>query len=92
MTETQETNNVKFHLSFAQHLTDANVSSVITAVGSYGNVSPTGKDRSYVVEVFRQSKVQRLKERLEHFERWGLVSWKLSPKTGKEKKPDKPEQ
>ncbi len=68
-----ENTEIVFH--FPEHMTESEMAGLITGIAAYGNVAPGSRDRSYVVSVFRASKFPKLKELLDHNERYGFLRW-----------------
>lgn len=62
-------------VTFAEHLPADQISSLVTGIAAYGNVTDTNEPNSYSVEVFRVSKLPQLKEQLTKWERHGFLRW-----------------
>ncbi|HVN22504.1 MAG TPA: hypothetical protein VMT71_00935 [Syntrophorhabdales bacterium] len=73
-------NNTYFVIEFGVHVPEDSLSSIITGIGAYGNVSANSQPNQYEVEVLRKSNVLKLKQRLLEWERYGFLKWHIEEK------------
>lgn len=69
--------NNYFILEFGLHVTESSITSMVSAIGSYGNVTTTNQSRQYEIEVFRESHVPKLKQRLLEWDKYGFLKWRI---------------
>jgi len=48
---------------------------MVSGLAAYGNVDSKDNERTYVVKVFRESKLRQLKRQLTDWERYGFLRW-----------------
>ena len=62
-------------ITFGDHVDLNRVQSMVSGIDAYGNVYEGENQRAFRVEVFRPSKLPRLKERLVEWDRYGFLHW-----------------
>ena len=62
-------------VEFAEHLPPKDVAGMVSGLAAYGNVDSKDNERTYVVKVFRESKLPQLKRQLTDWERYGFMRW-----------------
>jgi hypothetical protein len=62
-------------VEFCDHMSMDRVTPMVTGIATYGNVFNGDSERSLIVEVFRASKLPRLKDQLGRWERLGFIRW-----------------
>ena len=66
-------------VSFATHIPEAQVASLISSIAAYGNVLDGRGPREFRIEVFRASKTPQLLKSLMEWERYGFLTYQLPP-------------
>jgi hypothetical protein len=66
-------------VEFGDHMSMDRVTPMVTGIAAYGNVFNGHSERSFVVEVFRASKLLHLKDQLGRWERLGFLRWSEDP-------------
>jgi len=62
-------------VSFARHVAEREISSMVSAIAAYGNVRDGSSEGEFLVEVFRPSKRAGLMTRLMEWERHGFLTY-----------------
>lgn len=62
-------------VTFAEYLPLDSVSGMVTGIAAYGNVIQGQDDHTFIVSVFRMSKLDALKKRLGKWEQYGFLRW-----------------
>jgi len=62
-------------VTFNDHVPLEAVAGLVSGIAAYGNVFPRASDRDYSVEVFRTSKLPKLRSQLVEWERYGFLRW-----------------
>ena len=63
-------------VTFGEHISADRIAGMVSSIDAYGNVSDKGSGHEFTVEVFRPSKVAKLKTRLGEWERFGFLRWR----------------
>jgi hypothetical protein len=66
-----------FFVEFGVHVPKDSVSSIVSGIGAYGNVTSISQYAQYEVEVFRESNIPKLKQRLLEWDRYGFLKWRM---------------
>jgi hypothetical protein len=66
-------------IAYAEHLSQDQISGMTSGIAAYGNVYPGTGERTFAVEIFRLSKLPRLKVTLTEWERYGFLRWYEGP-------------
>ena len=62
-------------VSFARHIPDRQIDSIVSSIAAYGNVHEDATSGEFLVEVFRLSKRPALLTRLMEWERYGFLTY-----------------
>jgi hypothetical protein len=62
-------------VSFGIHVSLDRVSSMVSSIAAYGNVTAGDSERDFSIEVFRASKLPGLKAQLASWEQYGFLKW-----------------
>jgi len=65
----------KLSVEFSEHIPSDRIEGMVSGLAAYGNVFPGPSDRVYTVEIFRHSKLPRLKRQLAQWEQHGFLRW-----------------
>jgi len=65
----------KIVVTFNEHVSADEVTSITSSIAAYGNVLRGGSDRQLVVEVFRLSKAPGLRAQLAQWALHGFLRW-----------------
>ena len=63
-------------VAFPEHMPSSQIDALVTFMAAYGNVAEAEQPRSYTVSVLRASKLPRLEEQLDVWERYGFLRWR----------------
>lgn len=66
------------HVAFAAHVAEDSMNSMVSALLAAGNTSRGPGNRSFVVEVYRQSRLPWLRTQLKAWEQYGWLRWEES--------------
>jgi len=67
--------NPLIRVNFGQHIPQSRAAGVVSGLAAFGNVTPWSDDQCFAVEVFRHTKLPRLKAQLLAWERYGFLSY-----------------
>ena len=62
-------------VTFSEHVPIQQVLSMVSSIAAYGNVCPGSTDHIFTVQVFRASKLPKLKAQLSAWEQNGFLNW-----------------
>jgi hypothetical protein len=62
-------------VTFNDHIGLDRVAGMVGTMMAYGNVLRRASDRNFSIEIFRRSKLPKLKDQLVQWERHGFLSW-----------------
>lgn len=68
-------NQPQLLVKFAEHLPLDKVAGMVSGIAAYGNVEQSEDARTFVVNIFRPSKLQGLKDQLTSWEQYGFLRW-----------------
>jgi hypothetical protein len=71
----------KLSVEFGEHISLDRISSMVSTIAAYGNVYQGASGREFAVELFRVSKLPRLKRQLTDWERYGFIRWSEDSET-----------
>lgn len=67
--------SVTLAVTFSEHMSFAEIPSLVSGIAAYGNILPAESPRTFSVEVFRTSKLPKLKLQLADWETRGWLRW-----------------
>jgi hypothetical protein len=65
----------KLSVEFSEHISVDRIAGMVSGLAAYGNVFPGPSNRVYTIEIFRRSKLPRLKRQLAQWEQNGYLCW-----------------
>jgi len=71
-------NSVFLKVCFGAHVPTGSVGGMMTGIAAYGNLKEGSTERECVVEVFRVSKLPKLKDQLTKWETFGFLRWDVT--------------
>ena len=76
--------NAALTVKFGDHIPLEAVAGMASCIAAYGNVFPRASNREYSVDVFRMSKLPKLRDQLVKWERYGFLRWSIDSEISNE--------
>ena len=65
-------------ITFGEHISQDEITSMVSGIAAYGNVTATSSSRTFIVEIYRLSKLPGLQKTLHELEMYGFLRWQES--------------